>query len=159
MKGGVVHAYLDYVIVAIQKQLTRIALLIEQMSGKCTSLIDSTRCINKTVLWSGSNVVDHINDEVLNSLYGKIKISADLYRISGKTHFPVEFQFMTNILLFFFPWVLLSRWLMVLGIYIHHKRLCQWLLNALEIHRRHIRKEFPQLWPAKVNGKLDILTN
>jgi hypothetical protein len=64
MKGDVIHAYLSYNIIAIQKQFMVISSLLKEMSGKSTSVIDSTHCISKAVLCSGSNV-EHIREEIL----------------------------------------------------------------------------------------------
>jgi hypothetical protein len=60
-------------IVTIQKQLTGIASLIKDMSGKSTSLIGSARFINEAILCSRNNDADHISEEVCNSLDGQIK--------------------------------------------------------------------------------------
>jgi hypothetical protein len=48
-KGNVIHAYLGYDVIDIQKQLTEIASLVK-MSGKGTSVVYSTLCINKGIL-------------------------------------------------------------------------------------------------------------
>jgi hypothetical protein len=44
-----------------------------EKSGKSTSVTDSTHCSNKSVLFSGDNDIDHINEEVLNILENKFK--------------------------------------------------------------------------------------
>lgn len=46
------------------------------MSGKSIPLIESTHCISIEILWSDGNDIDHVNEEVLNSLYRQIKVSA-----------------------------------------------------------------------------------
>jgi hypothetical protein len=53
---------------------------IKETSGKSTSVIDSTHCVYKEILCY--SVVDHVNNEVLNSLDGQLKIIIDpiLYR-------------------------------------------------------------------------------
>jgi hypothetical protein len=68
MKGDVIHAYLDYIIAAIEKQLKGVGSLNKDMSGESTSVIDPKHCINKSNLWSGSNDVNHISQAILNSL-------------------------------------------------------------------------------------------
>jgi hypothetical protein len=57
-------------IVAIEQQLMGTASLIKEMSGKRTSVIDSTHCITKAILCPGNNDVDHTSKEV-TSLAGK----------------------------------------------------------------------------------------
>jgi hypothetical protein len=69
----VIHAYLVYNI-AVKKQLGSIASLIKVMLGNRISLIYSTHCINKAILFSRSNGVDHFNKEVLNGFDGQNKI-------------------------------------------------------------------------------------
>jgi hypothetical protein len=46
--------------------------------------------------------VDHINEEVLNSFDGQIKINVEpiLHTPSAKTYFPLEFQARSSIFLF-----------------------------------------------------------
>jgi hypothetical protein len=56
IKGHRIHAYLDYNIIGNQKQFMCIALVIKEISGMSTSVIDPTHCINKAILCSGSNV-------------------------------------------------------------------------------------------------------
>lgn len=46
-----------------------------EISGKSTSVIDSTHCFSTVVLCSGRNDVNHDSEEALNSLAGQIKIS------------------------------------------------------------------------------------
>jgi hypothetical protein len=89
----VIPAYLWYNIIAIQKQLMVIGSLITEISGECTSVTDSIRCSNKAVLCFGSNDVDHIREEVVNSLDGRIKMDVDPipYRPSVMIHFPLKF--------------------------------------------------------------------
>lgn len=67
-------------------------------SGKRSSVIDSTYCINKAFLCSGNNDIGHIREV----LYSQIKISIDSipYRPSPKIHWPLEFQVMSDIFLF-----------------------------------------------------------
>jgi hypothetical protein len=62
MKRVVIHVYLRYNIVNIEEQLMGIALLIEDMSGKSTSVINCTHCIPKAILCSGSIDIDHIRE-------------------------------------------------------------------------------------------------
>jgi hypothetical protein len=45
-----------------------IASLVKEMSGKSTYISDSTRLINKAVLCSGSDDVDHISEDVLSGV-------------------------------------------------------------------------------------------
>jgi hypothetical protein len=45
------------------------------MSGKGTSVTDSTHTINKTILYSENNII-HISEEV-NSLEGQIKVNVE----------------------------------------------------------------------------------
>jgi hypothetical protein len=73
----VIHAYLGYNTVSIQKQLTDIAKLIKEMPGKSTAIIDSTRCINTAILCSRIHDVDHIIEEVRNTLDGIIQTNVD----------------------------------------------------------------------------------
>jgi hypothetical protein len=53
----VINSYLGYSIIAIQKQLAGITVLIKEMSRKCAYVIDSTLCIIKASLCSGNNQV------------------------------------------------------------------------------------------------------
>jgi hypothetical protein len=110
----VIHAYLDYDIVAIYndvtaviikpiKQLTGTASLNKQMSRKSTPLIDSMHCINEAILYLGNNDANSISEEVLSSLNGLIKISVDATQHSAKLHFPLELQ----VILSPFPFYLL----------------------------------------------------
>jgi hypothetical protein len=46
------------------------------------SVIDSAHWINKAILYSRNNDVEDVRDEVLDSLDGKIKVSADPFSIS-----------------------------------------------------------------------------
>jgi hypothetical protein len=55
----VTHAYLGYNIVAILKQFMAAASLNQEMLGT-----DSTFCINKAVLSSGCNDLDHISENI-----------------------------------------------------------------------------------------------
>jgi hypothetical protein len=66
------------------------------MLGKSATAVDSTYCIDKAILCTGSNGIDHISEDILNSLDGQIKMSVDLipYRLFAKIHFSVEFQVM-----------------------------------------------------------------
>jgi hypothetical protein len=57
IKGDMIYAYLCYNNVAIQEQLTGIALLIKEMSRKITSVTDTTHCINKEILSSGKVIL------------------------------------------------------------------------------------------------------
>jgi hypothetical protein len=46
------------------------------MSGNITSITDSTRCINKTIVCSDSNGVHHINEDIPKGLDKKRKDTA-----------------------------------------------------------------------------------
>jgi hypothetical protein len=75
------------------------------MPGNNTTEVDSLYCISKAILFSGRNDVDHIGEEVHNSLDKKIKVSVDcpiLDRLSAKIRFAVEFQAICNIFLLYF---------------------------------------------------------
>jgi hypothetical protein len=61
---------------AIQKQSTGTVSRLKELIEKSTSVIDSTHCINKAILCSGSNDIDHTREEVLNRLGGQIRITA-----------------------------------------------------------------------------------
>jgi hypothetical protein len=63
-----IHSYLGCNTVAIQKERMGIASLVKEMSGKSKSLTDSTHFINKAVLCSENDGVDHISEEVLNGV-------------------------------------------------------------------------------------------
>jgi hypothetical protein len=54
-----------------------IATLIIEMSEKSTSIIYSTHCIHKAILFSGNNHVSHISEGVLIRLYEKFEINVD----------------------------------------------------------------------------------
>jgi hypothetical protein len=75
------------------------------MSGKSTSLIDSTHCINVAILHSRIVNDDYIGEEVHNSLDGQINTSSDptLYRTFARKRFPAEFQAISNLFLFISP--------------------------------------------------------
>jgi hypothetical protein len=70
--------------------------LIKERQGKCICNC-FTHCINKAILRSGNNDVDHISEEVLNNFNGQIKVSVDpiLYRPSVKIYLPVKFLFIS----------------------------------------------------------------
>jgi hypothetical protein len=75
-KDDVTHAYLvDNILAARNKQLTGIASLTMEMSGKSTHVTNSTQCINRQILCSQNTDNDSIGEEILNSLDGLIKIS------------------------------------------------------------------------------------
>jgi hypothetical protein len=57
------------------QQLLGITSLIQEMSEKSAFIIDSTHCINKVILCSGKNDVNH----------------SILYKSSVRIHFSVEF--------------------------------------------------------------------
>jgi hypothetical protein len=63
------------------------------MSGKSTSVIDSTRCFYTEMLCSGHNDVERISEEVLNILDRQSEIHLDsiIHRPSAKTHLTVNF--------------------------------------------------------------------
>lgn len=63
-----IHLYLGYNIVVIHKQIMGIASLVKEMSGKSTSVTDSTHFINQAVLCSGSDDAGHISEEVLSGV-------------------------------------------------------------------------------------------
>jgi hypothetical protein len=72
-----------------------IELLIMEMSEKGTSAIESTQSINKEMLCPWSNDVDHISEEVLNSLDGQnmqtpFNIGLQRAYISHSSLFPVR---------------------------------------------------------------------
>jgi hypothetical protein len=66
IKGDLSYAYSGYNIVAIQKKLMVIALLIKEMQRENTSTTDPEQCINNAILCSRNNDVAHVS-EVLNS--------------------------------------------------------------------------------------------
>lgn len=68
-------AYLGYNILAIQ-HFVGTASAMKKMSRKNTPVIESTHCINKSVLCSGHNDISDIIEVVLNSLGRQIKVSA-----------------------------------------------------------------------------------
>jgi hypothetical protein len=51
------------------------ASLIKDISGVCTSVTDSKYCIDKAILRSRSNNVDHMSEDIPNNLHEKIKIT------------------------------------------------------------------------------------
>jgi hypothetical protein len=71
----VIHACLGYNAVAIQTQLMGTEPLTKKMLGNTRSIseIDSTHCINKAIACSEKNNNDHISENVLMLLTGKIK--------------------------------------------------------------------------------------
>jgi hypothetical protein len=83
----------------MQTQLTGIASVITEISENSLSLIDFTRCINEAVLCSRNNDVDHIREEAVKSVDGRIKVNVDpiVHRLPAKMHFPVEFHVISNI--------------------------------------------------------------
>jgi hypothetical protein len=101
-------AHLGCNITAIQKQLIGITSGIKEMSGKSTSVTDSTHCITKAILCLGINDVNCISEEVFD---GQINTSIDtiLYRPSVKIHFPTEFQVIPNTFLFISYYSVLLR--------------------------------------------------
>jgi hypothetical protein len=52
-----------------------IASLITELSGTSTCVIDYAHYISKANLFSGSNYVDHISEDDLNSLQGQILLA------------------------------------------------------------------------------------
>jgi hypothetical protein len=59
------RSYLGYNIIEIQKPLMGTASLIKKTSGNNINVIDVyVFCINKSMLCSGSNDVDHISEDV-----------------------------------------------------------------------------------------------
>jgi hypothetical protein len=60
--------YLGYNTVAIRKQLMGISSVVKEMPGKSTSVTDSTHFVNKAVLWTGSNDMDYISEDVLSGV-------------------------------------------------------------------------------------------
>jgi hypothetical protein len=89
----VIHGYLGHNIAAIQK-LMGISSLVTEMSGKSTSVLDYTHCINKENVCSGSNI-NHNGKEVFQISAGPI-----LYRPSAKIHFSMKFHVISNIFFF-----------------------------------------------------------
>jgi predicted molibdopterin-dependent oxidoreductase YjgC len=68
--------------VEIQKQFTSIASLIKVMSQKSTSVINSARCTNKVnFMLKKCNDVNHISEEVFNSLDSQNKMCVDPFCI------------------------------------------------------------------------------
>jgi hypothetical protein len=53
------------------------AAIINDMSGKSPVVIDSTHCVNKVVLCSGSNDVEYISEIAFTSINGQTKKSVD----------------------------------------------------------------------------------
>jgi hypothetical protein len=51
--------------------------IIKELSGKGTSVVDSTHCIDRANLCSGNNDIDRIIEEVPSSLEGQIGIRPD----------------------------------------------------------------------------------
>jgi hypothetical protein len=66
----VTHPYL-----VDNKQLTGIAPLTTEMSGKSTHVTNSTQYINRQILCSRNTDIDSIGEEILNSPNGLIKRS------------------------------------------------------------------------------------
>jgi hypothetical protein len=97
-----IHECLGCNITATPTQLMGIASLIKETSGKNICVADSTHCINKAMLCSGGNVVDHISEEILNSLDEHIKVSVDPtpYWASAKICSPMEFYAISQMFLF-----------------------------------------------------------
>jgi hypothetical protein len=73
--------------------------LIKKVSGRGTSVIGCTICINKASLYSGNNCIGHFS-EVLNCTGGQIERNVELvlHRSYVKIRFPVKFQNMSNIM-------------------------------------------------------------
>jgi hypothetical protein len=69
IRSDEIRAYLGYNIIAVH-QLMGTAWLTKEKSGKSMPVTDSTRCINKSVLFSGDN---DISEEVLNTFEDKFK--------------------------------------------------------------------------------------
>jgi hypothetical protein len=92
----VIHAYLGYSIIALQKQLIGTALLIKEKSGNSTSITDSTHCISKATLCSGNNDVNHIS-EGLNSFDKQIKIGAHPFYIGLLWRYISQWSFRHNL--------------------------------------------------------------
>jgi hypothetical protein len=106
VKGTVIHAYLVHNVTATRKQFTGTASMIEEISGKCTSAIDSTHCINMStavLCCLKSNYVT-ILVKKFSRLDRQIKISVDtiLHRPSVKiqVYFPMNFQVISIMFLF-----------------------------------------------------------
>jgi hypothetical protein len=75
--------------------------LIKKTSGKSTSAIDATICINKAVSCSGNNDADHISKDVLKSAWtNENKCTNTLYKPYVKIHILMKFQITCNVLLF-----------------------------------------------------------
>jgi hypothetical protein len=64
----VTHAHLGYNIVAIQKQLMCIALLIKEILGNGTFFMYSSHSIKKEMLRSASTDVEHMSEEFLGNV-------------------------------------------------------------------------------------------
>jgi hypothetical protein len=78
IKDYVIHVHLGCNFVAIQGQHIDMASLNKVMSGRSITVTDSTHCINKAVIVSENNNIDHIN-EVLNSIDGNILLSCSVW--------------------------------------------------------------------------------
>lgn len=73
MKGDVIHAYLGQIIIAIQNNLEAFHHELRKLQERVT---DSTQRVNK-IKWSlGNNDIDHIIEQVLTSLDGRIEVTA-----------------------------------------------------------------------------------
>jgi hypothetical protein len=92
--GRPARRYTDWAIPALG-----ITLVIKEIPGKSTSVIDFIHCINKAILSSGTNEVNHIIEDFATSLDGQIEIHVNpiLYRPSEKTYFSVEIQVMCDV--------------------------------------------------------------
>lgn len=67
------RVYVGSNIIDISEQLTNTASLFKEMSGESQPVIESRRCINKTILCQRSNDVDHVSEDVFNTLSGLVK--------------------------------------------------------------------------------------
>jgi hypothetical protein len=86
----VIHAYLGYDIGAVQQELVDIASLSKKMSGKSTSGIDFTHCINKEISRQGRNYVTILVKKFFTVLMDKcrpysMRPSLELHFLVGST--------------------------------------------------------------------------
>jgi hypothetical protein len=79
MDGRFTQAHLGYNIVAVEKQLMGISLLITDMSGKHISLVYSSRPFNNVRLRSGSTDANHMSNGFLHKVDGKIVLNWSLW--------------------------------------------------------------------------------
>jgi hypothetical protein len=92
---GVCYPYLGYYVVDIQQYFVDTASLVTGTSVKNASVTNSIHYINKSILWSEISDVDHTNEEVLNSLEGRIGESVDtFYAWHVRRYIPSGYYFL-----------------------------------------------------------------